>query len=86
MDYALFDEVTPNLTVDIVDRGKSLYLKEACDSFIAVGSSSPIDCAKFIRIITLNEEEIQDFNSVEKVECTGAFLSLLIQHPVLRLK
>lgn len=73
LDYALFDEVTPNPTVDLVNRGKNLYLKEACDSFIAVGGGSPIDCAKAIRIITSNEGEIQDFNGIEKVKCTGAF-------------
>ncbi|WP_369434064.1 iron-containing alcohol dehydrogenase [Psychromonas sp. MME1] len=73
LDYVLFDEVTPNPTVDMVNRGKDIYLQEACDSFIAVGGGSPIDCAKAIRIITSNEGNIQDFNGIEKVKYPGDF-------------
>jgi alcohol dehydrogenase len=73
LDYLLFDEVTPNPTVDTVNQGKEQYLQHGCDSFIAVGGGSPIDCAKAIRIVTSNEGDIQSFNGVEKVNNSGAF-------------
>lgn len=44
----IYDEVCPNPTSDNVEKGVALYNKEKCDSIIAFGGGSPIDCAKAI--------------------------------------
>ncbi len=44
--YGYYDSVAPNPTVDMVNAVKELYLKENCDSFIAIGGGSSMDTAK----------------------------------------
>lgn len=46
MSYAVYDEVVANPTTDNVAAALELYRNEACDSLIAFGGGSPIDCAK----------------------------------------
>ena len=48
LSYALFDKVTPNPTDVCVEEGVALYKKHQCDSIIAFGGGSPMDCAKGI--------------------------------------
>lgn len=45
-DYALFDEVKPNPTVESAENVLKKYNEEGCDCFIALGGGSPMDCAK----------------------------------------
>lgn len=44
--YGYYDNVAPNPTVDMVNAVKEVYLKEGCDSFIAIGGGSSMDTAK----------------------------------------
>ncbi|KAH0788799.1 iron-containing alcohol dehydrogenase [Histomonas meleagridis] len=46
LDYAYFDDVQPNPIIKNIEDAKDVYLKEKCDSFIAVGGGSSMDCAK----------------------------------------
>ncbi len=46
MSYAVYDEVVANPTTDNVAAALDIYRNEACDSLIAFGGGSPIDCAK----------------------------------------
>jgi alcohol dehydrogenase len=46
--YELFDSVTPDPTVDLIATGVSRYKKQGCDSIIALGGGSSMDCAKGI--------------------------------------
>ena len=46
LDYAYFDEVQPNPVIKNIEDAKDTYLREKCDSFIAVGGGSSMDCAK----------------------------------------
>ncbi len=46
MSYAVYDEVVANPTTDNVASALDIYKSEACDSLIAFGGGSPIDCAK----------------------------------------
>ncbi len=48
LSYVLFDKVTPNPTDVCVEEGVALYRKHQCDSIIAFGGGSPMDCAKGI--------------------------------------
>ncbi len=46
MDYVLFDGARPNPTTAMVDKALELYRSNGCDSLIAFGGGSPMDCAK----------------------------------------
>jgi len=72
-DYHLFDDVTPNPTVSLVNQGLKAFRQGECDSFIAVGGGSPTDCAKAIRILESNGGNIQDYNGIGLVQKQGAF-------------
>ena len=44
--YSLYDKVEPNPTVNTVNAIQAQYLKEGCDSFVAIGGGSSMDAAK----------------------------------------
>lgn len=48
MPYAVFDQVEPNPTDLVVEKGVYVFLKEGCDCIVAFGGGSPMDCAKAI--------------------------------------
>lgn len=44
----VYDKTRPNPTVDNVDEAKELYKEHSCDSLIAFGGGSSMDCAKAV--------------------------------------
>jgi len=46
--YAVFDEVTPDAPIPVVERGIERYKREDCDAIVAIGGGSVIDAAKVI--------------------------------------
>ncbi|WP_084419328.1 iron-containing alcohol dehydrogenase [Photobacterium sp. J15] len=48
IDYAIFNQVMPDPTIATVANGADFYKQFECDSIIAIGGGSPIDCAKVI--------------------------------------
>ncbi|MFT5806356.1 MAG: alcohol dehydrogenase [Moritella dasanensis] len=46
--YALFDQVTPDPTLPLIANGLQQYKQHGCDSVIALGGGSPMDCAKAV--------------------------------------
>ncbi len=48
LEVSLFDEVLPNPTISQIEAGLKIYLSEGCDSIIALGGGSVMDCAKII--------------------------------------
>ena len=46
--YTVYDKTQPNPTVDNVEEALALYHKNNCDTLIAIGGGSAIDCAKAI--------------------------------------
>ncbi|CCH49546.1 alcohol dehydrogenase-like regulatory protein ErcA [Pseudodesulfovibrio piezophilus] len=67
----LFSDVTPNPRDGEVMAGAEVYLKEGCDTIIAVGGGSPMDCAKAIGIVCTNGRHILDFEGVDNVQHPG---------------
>ncbi len=49
--YVLFDQVTPNPTMDLVYRGAEIARQEACDFVICIGGGSPMDSGKAIALL-----------------------------------
>ncbi|MGL6064116.1 MAG: 1-propanol dehydrogenase PduQ [Fusobacteriaceae bacterium] len=48
IDFVIFDEVEPNPTIDIVEKGLKEMIKFEPDTIIAFGGGSPIDACKAI--------------------------------------
>ncbi|MEG2414032.1 MAG: iron-containing alcohol dehydrogenase [Clostridia bacterium] len=48
MDFAIFDKVQPNPTIDNIEDGVKLYNEQKCSCIIAFGGGSNMDCAKII--------------------------------------
>lgn len=48
LQYAVYDGVMPNPTVHQVEQGLEVYLQNNCDSILAFGGGSAMDCAKAI--------------------------------------
>ena len=60
--YHVFDDVDPNPKDINVSAGAMAYKTYACDSIIAIGGGSPIDCAKSIGVLAANgAEDIKAF-------------------------
>lgn len=67
LKYNMFSKITPNPRYHEVMEGADFYKKNGCDSIVAVGGGSVIDCAKGIGIVATNNMNILDFEGVDKV-------------------
>ncbi len=50
MEIVVFDEILPNPTTAMVDDALDMYYANGCDSIIAYGGGSPMDCAKAVGV------------------------------------
>ncbi|MCS3603662.1 lactaldehyde reductase [Buttiauxella sp. BIGb0471] len=71
LSYELFDEVFPNPTEELVQKGFAAYLAASCDYLIAFGGGSPIDTAKAVKILTANPGPSTAYSGVGKVTNPG---------------
>jgi alcohol dehydrogenase class IV len=59
--YELFDEVTPNPTVDLVEKAIAVFKEKDCEAVLGVGGGSSIDAAKAVAILATNPGKISDY-------------------------
>ncbi|HKM96257.1 MAG TPA: lactaldehyde reductase [Buttiauxella sp.] len=71
LSYELFDEVFPNPTEELVQKGFAAYQEAKCDYLIAFGGGSPIDTAKAVKILTANPGPSTAYSGVGKVIHAG---------------
>lgn len=64
LPWALYDEVVPNPTIAVVQRGVEVFKRAEADYLIAIGGGSPQDTSKAIGII-INNPEFADVRSLE---------------------
>ncbi|MFV0547323.1 MAG: lactaldehyde reductase [Limnobaculum xujianqingii] len=69
LPYEIFDEVVPNPTIAVVQKGVAKFKQSGADYLIAVGGGSPQDTCKAIGII-INNPEYADVRSLEGVAPT----------------
>lgn len=62
-----FTEVSPNPRDSEVMAGAAVYAENLCDSLVAVGGGSVIDCAKGIGIVISNGNFILDYEGIDRV-------------------
>ncbi|MEM6161574.1 lactaldehyde reductase [Erwinia sp. P6884] len=69
LPWQIFDEVMPNPTISLVQRGVKAFKAAGADYLIAIGGGSPQDTAKAVGII-INNPEFEDVRSLEGVAAT----------------
>ena len=52
--YAVFDEVTPDAPIPLIERGIAAFRDHGCDALVAVGGGSAMDAAKVIALASAN--------------------------------
>jgi len=63
----LYDEVTPNPTVEVVNEGAKIAVKEGCDVIIGLGGGSALDSAKGIAVVASHGGSAWDYIGEGKV-------------------
>lgn len=52
--YSVFDEITPDAPIPLIERGLGAFLDHECDALVAVGGGSAMDAAKAIAAASAN--------------------------------
>ena len=66
--YTIYNKTKPNPTVENVEEALELYLKNGCDTIIAIGGGSVMDCAKAIGArVAYPQKELNKLAGVMKV-------------------
>lgn len=65
--FAEFSEVSPNPTVENVEKGKDVFIKNNCKEIIAIGGGSVLDCAKGIAAVAYSKKPISKYKGYFKV-------------------
>lgn len=71
VQFAIFDAVSTEPTVDFVQEGLKAYQGNGCDFLLAVGGGSPIDTAKAIAVMVTNAGSIEDYEGLGKIPKAG---------------
>ena len=54
VSYAVFDEITPDAPIPLIERGIDCFRDNGCDAIVAVGGGSAIDASKAIALSIAN--------------------------------
>lgn len=60
-EYVIFDQVENNPTVETVIKGGQLAREQGCDYVIAIGGGSPLDAAKVMAIVAVNNDDPREY-------------------------
>jgi alcohol dehydrogenase class IV len=53
---AVFDAITPDAPIPLIEKGIAFYAKQRCDAIVAFGGGSPMDAAKTIAYAVANRK------------------------------
>lgn len=67
LDCVLFSDVTPNPKDHEVMAGEELYRAEGCDTLVALGGGSVLDCAKGIGVVNACGGHITQYEGVDTI-------------------
>jgi alcohol dehydrogenase class IV len=71
VESVIFNKVSSNPRDYEVMEGEKFYRESGCDSIVAIGGGSSMDCAKGIGIVSTNGAHIRDFEGVDMVRRPG---------------
>jgi alcohol dehydrogenase len=66
--FVIFDEVEPNPSTEIVEKGYESLKKAGCDCLVGLGGGSPIDAAKAIGVKGTNPAPLLQYEGPNKVQ------------------
>jgi len=55
--YSIFDEITPDAPIPLIERAIAFYRDEDCDAIVAVGGGSSMDASKAVAISVSNPKK-----------------------------
>ena len=58
-EYVIFDEITPDAPIPLIERGIACYEENNCDAIITVGGGSSMDAAKAIALAVANQKPVE---------------------------
>ena len=73
IDCVIFDGITGEPTDTMIENGVEMLKSSGCDFIIGIGGGSPLDSAKAVAAMAVNEGSIADYNGKE---ITGEILPL----------
>jgi alcohol dehydrogenase len=59
--YGIFSEVEPDPAIDVVEKGRKVFVEGQYDVLIAFGGGSSIDAAKIISFLVTNEGPVKNY-------------------------
>ncbi len=68
IEFAVYDGVTPDPPVKVVEEALALYRDQGCQALLAVGGGSPIDAAKAVGVGATNPGRLQDYGSGQALD------------------
>lgn len=63
--YEVFDGITGEPDDSMIEKGVEFFKSSGCDFIVGVGGGSPLDSAKAIAAMSVNEGSISDYNGAE---------------------
>ncbi len=71
INLTIFSEVTPDPTIECVEAALKLYKENNCESFVAIGGGSVIDCSKAVAArVVRPDKTIRQMKGVLKIRKT----------------
>ncbi len=70
--WVVFDEITPDAPIPLIERGIDFYREHDCDALIAFGGGSSMDAAKAIAMAIANPKPLRDLAGYFKGRHTPA--------------
>lgn len=68
----VYDGIEQEPITDYVEIGLEIYRKNKCELVLGLGGGSPLDVAKAISAMTVNEGKISDYKGIDKLQKRGA--------------
>lgn len=63
-DSAVFDEVIPDPSVEVIEKGGQFYKEENCDGVVGIGGGSSMDSAKAIALRVSHSGALVEYESI----------------------
>ncbi len=57
--YVVFDEITPDAPIPLIEKGIAFFEEHGCDAIVAVGGGSSMDAAKAIAVAVANPKPLR---------------------------
>lgn len=58
-EYVVFDEITPDAPIPLIERGIAFYKDHGCDAIVAFGGGSSMDASKVIALASANPKPLR---------------------------